>query len=141
MKKHLPACFKGEYQDTYLIIDCTEIFIEKPSQVIQQSATWSEYKGHNTGKSLIGISPTLLPVFASDIYPRSRSDKEILRQSGILKLAYHGDRWLADKGFLIQDILDSYGVTVETPGNWKVRNSFQWKKMRTTGRFPKLVFM
>ena len=99
MKKHLPAFFKGEYQDTYLIIDCTEIFIEKPSQVIQQSATWSEYKGHNTGKGLIGISPTLLPVFASDIYPGSISDEEIVRQSGILKLAHHGDRWLADKGF------------------------------------------
>ncbi|XP_028408823.1 uncharacterized protein LOC114531410 [Dendronephthya gigantea] len=94
MEKHLPSCFKGEYKDTYLIIDCTEIFIEKPSQVIQQSATWSEYKSHNTGKGLIGISPTLLPVFACDIYPGSISDEEIVKQSGILKLAHHGDRWL-----------------------------------------------
>ena len=80
--------------------------------MIQQSATWLEYKGHDTGKELIGISPTLLPVFTSDIYPGSISDEEIVRQSG---MAYHGNRLLADKGFLIQDILDSYGVRVETP--------------------------
>ena len=141
MEKPLPACFKGEYKDTYLITDCTEIFIEKPSQVTQQSATWSAYKGQDTGKGLIGISPTLSPVFASDIYPGRISDEEIVRQSGILKLAYHGDRWLADKGFLIQDILDSYGVRAETPENWKVANSSQWKKMHTTGRFPKPVFL
>ncbi len=98
-----------------MIIDCTEIFLEKPSQIIQQSATWSEYKGHNTGKGLIGIFTILLPVFASDIYPGSISDEEIVRNSGILKHAHQGDRWLADKGFLIQDLLDNYGVRIDTP--------------------------
>ena len=56
----------------YLIIDCTELFIEKSSQIIQQSATWSEYKGHNTGKALIALSPIMLPVFqvfVSEVYP------------------------------------------------------------------------
>lgn len=106
MQKHLPACFKGDYKDTYLIIDCTEIFIETPSQVIQQSAQYC--------RGLNGISPIMFPVFASDIYPGSISDEEIVRQSGILKHAHHEDRWSADKGFLIQDILDSYGVRIET---------------------------
>ena len=101
MKKFLPNCFKPEHEDVYLIVDCTELFIEKSSQVIQQSATWSEYKGHNTGKPLIGLSPITLPAFVSEVYPGSISDEEILSESGILALAQRGDRWLADKGFIV----------------------------------------
>ena len=64
LERNLPKCFKPDYEDVYLIIDCTELYIEKPSQVIQQSATWSEYNGHNTGKGLIALSPLMLPDFA-----------------------------------------------------------------------------
>ena len=35
-------------------------------------------------------------------------------QSGILALAHKGDRWMADKGFIIQHILDGYGVRIDT---------------------------
>lgn len=83
--------------------------------MIQRSATWSEYKVHNTGKNLIALSPLMLPVFASDIYPGNKSDEEILSQSGISSFAQRGDRWLADKGFIVQHILDNWGVRVETP--------------------------
>ena len=124
MKQNLPKCFKPDYEDVYLIIDCTELYIEKPSQVIQQSATWSEYKGHNTGKGLITLSPLMLPVFASDIYPGSKSDEEILSQSGILSFAQQGDRWLADKGFIVQHILDNWGVRVETPAKLEGKKQF-----------------
>ncbi|XP_068720849.1 uncharacterized protein [Montipora capricornis] len=112
-RKAMESCFKPDYEDVYL--DCTKIFKETPSQIIQQSCTWSEYKGHNTGKGLIAISPLLLPVFVSEIFPGSRSDKDILRDSGILSLAQEGDRWPADKGVIVQHILDNYGVIVETP--------------------------
>ena len=123
MKRNLPKCFKPDYEDVYLIIDCTELYIEKPSQVIQQSATWSEYKGHNTGKGLIALSPLMLPVFACDIYLGSKSD-EILSQSGILSFAQQGDRWLADKGFIVQHILDNWGVRVETPAKLEGKKQF-----------------
>ena len=36
-------------------------------------------------------------------------------QSGILALAHKGDWWIADKGFIIQHIFDSYGVRIDTP--------------------------
>ena len=124
LKRNLRKCFKPDYEDVYLIIDCTELFIEKPSQVIQQSATWSEYKGHNTGKGLIALSPLMLPVFASDIYPGSKSDEEILSHSGILSLAHQGGRWLADKGYIAQHILDNWGVRVETPAKLERKKQF-----------------
>ena len=50
LRNLLPECCKGEFEDIDLIIDCTVVFIE--------SATWSEYKEHNTGKILVGLSPT-----------------------------------------------------------------------------------
>ena len=43
-----------------------------------------------------------MTVFISEIFPGSKSDEE-------------GDRWLADKGFIVQKILDNYGVIVQTP--------------------------
>ena len=38
--------------DLHSIIDCTEIFIETPKDLYLQSATWSDYKHHNTGKNI-----------------------------------------------------------------------------------------
>ena len=40
----LPESLKGNFEDVDLIIDCTEVFIERPSETIAQSATLSEYK-------------------------------------------------------------------------------------------------
>ena len=40
-----------------IIIDCFEIFIERPSNLRVRVETWSYYKHHNTVKSLIGITP------------------------------------------------------------------------------------
>ena len=55
---NMPACFKVAYPKTRVVIDCTEIFIEKPSSCRSQSITFSSYKHHNTAKGLIGISPS-----------------------------------------------------------------------------------
>ncbi|XP_028394401.1 uncharacterized protein LOC114518578 [Dendronephthya gigantea] len=128
MKQYLPACFKSGHEDVSLIIDCTEIFLERPSQVIQQSATWSDYKSHNTGKALLALSPVMLPVFTSDIFPGSISDEEMVIECGVLQYAQNGDRWLADKGFLIQHILNKYGVRVDTPEKLEGMGQFNYQE-------------
>ena len=40
-----------------LIIDCTEVFIEKPSDLLVQAQVWSNYKHHLTLTFLIGVTP------------------------------------------------------------------------------------
>lgn len=40
--------------DVAVIIDCFEIKIERPSSYLPRSETWSNYKGSNTAKYLIG---------------------------------------------------------------------------------------
>lgn len=67
IKRRLLECFKPDYEDVYLIIDCIELLIEKPSQVIQQSAKsrreWSGEQNprcNNRYLSRIGILDKLI---------------------------------------------------------------------------------
>ena len=72
----MPQSSKNTYPHTRVIIDCTELFIETPSQPKTQSATFSTYKNHNTGKGLIGISPRGDLTFVSEMYAGNTSDKK-----------------------------------------------------------------
>ena len=60
IKYHMPAVFKEFYPDLVSIIDCTEIFMECPSGLDNQSACYSHYKSHNTMKGLVGITPNVV---------------------------------------------------------------------------------
>jgi len=68
----------------------------------------------NSFKVLTGVAPNGALTYVSNLYPSSISDKEIVQQSGILRHFVPGDLILADKGFLIQDIVPK-GVSVNIP--------------------------
>ena len=53
----MPTQFKELYSNTRIIIDATEIFIQRPSDPSAQQLTFSSYKNHNTVKALAGITP------------------------------------------------------------------------------------
>ena len=53
----IPVRFRRKYRHCICVIDCSEIFIEKPSKLNARAQTWSNYKHNNTCKYLIGISP------------------------------------------------------------------------------------
>ena len=54
----MPQCFKYSFGNkTTVIIDCFEVFINRPSNLLARVQTWSSYKHHNTVKVLIGITP------------------------------------------------------------------------------------
>ena len=103
--KAMPNSFKDAYPTTRVIIDATEIFIEMPSSVRSQSETYSSYKHHNTAKGLIGIAPSGMITFASDLYAGRVSDRIITKDWGILQLLEDGDSVMADKGFdIVKDM-------------------------------------
>ena len=54
----MPFQFKQQYPNTRIIIDATELFIQRPSDPLAQLQTFSSYKNHNTAKALAGITPS-----------------------------------------------------------------------------------
>ena len=58
VKTNLPQIFKDLYPNTRCIIDCSEIFIERPLSYQLRAQTYSNYKKHNTVKILLAITPS-----------------------------------------------------------------------------------
>ena len=115
IKAHLPPVFQGKYEDTVLIIDCTEFRCEVPKDPTKQSELYSEYKSHDTFKGLIGISPHVSVTFISQLYCGHITDRELTAKSGLYDLLEKGDKVMADKGFDIQDMLAEKGVVLFIP--------------------------
>lgn len=105
VKKFMPNSFKISYPNTVCIIDCTEFFISRPKSPTAQSQTYSSYKHHNTYKALVAITPSGAFSFVSTLWGGNTSDRYITRESGFLDYIRPGDEVMADRGFLIRDLL------------------------------------
>ena len=115
IQSSMPTQFRQFYPNTRIIIDATEIFIQKPTEPNAQQLTFSSYKNHNTGKVLAGITPSGAFSFISPMYGGSISDRQLFIESGLLEKLEPGDSIMADKGFNIFDVLDCNGVTLNIP--------------------------
>ena len=104
----------SQYSTCRIIIDCTDLEIATPELMSEQSATYSTYRGLNSFKVIIGVTPNALITHVSGLFPGSVSDKSIVQESGLLEHFVPGDLILADKVFLIQDLLPSV-VSVNIP--------------------------
>ena len=69
IRDNLPEAFiKIGNNKSRVILDCAEVFIERPKPLDCQAATWSDYKHHNIIKFLVGISPSSIITFLSPCY-------------------------------------------------------------------------
>lgn len=103
-----PACYRASFgKKVAVILDCFEIFTDRPSNLLTRASTWSSYKHHNTVKVLLGISPQGVVSYVSDAWGGRVSDKYLTEHCGILNHLLPGDVVLADRGF---DISDSVGM-------------------------------
>ena len=101
--------------DLHSIIDCTEIFIETPKDLLLQSATWSDYKHHNTLKLLVACAPNSAIVFISKAYLGRISDKALTLNSGYLDHIPMHSMVMADKGFNIKEECASRNLSLYVP--------------------------
>ena len=117
VEETMPESFKTTYPTTRCIIDCTELYCQRPSSLSTQGSMYSHYKSHVTYKSLIGIAPSGATTFISQLYEGSISDKDIVNRSGILheKLWGENDSIMADRGFTISDLLKPLNVALNIP--------------------------
>ena len=114
---NLPKMFHEKYRHARCIIDCTEVYIERPKSLNEQAATWSDYKKHNTLKFLVCISPNGFIMYLSDCYGGRTSDQYICQDSNFYKFLDYGDEVLADRGFQIkEDLLLYYCKLFVPPG-------------------------
>ena len=112
---NMPSCFKPCYAKTVCIIDCSEVFIQRPTSLTARAQTFSNYKSHNTIKFLVAITPTGAVSFISKCWGGRVSDRHITANSGLLKHLKHGDLILADRGFDIADDLALLGASIAIP--------------------------
>lgn len=54
----MPQSFKDSYPKTRVIIDCTELDCEAPTSLELKGNMYSNYKGKETYKALVGITPS-----------------------------------------------------------------------------------
>ena len=114
----MPKGFKEQFMSTRVILDATEVPIQKPGRVDDQSATFSSYKNRNTLKTIIGCSPRGLVSYISSSYGGSTSDRQIIERSEMVndKTKFEsGDSIMADRGLLVQDLFANKNVKVNTP--------------------------
>ena len=115
LRKSMPMDFRSTFPKCAVIIDCFEIFCERPYPLKARAQTYSDYKHHNTVKFLIGIAPQGVITFISKGWGGRVSDRYLTENCGILDHLLPGDQILADRGFTIQEIVALKQAEIKLP--------------------------
>lgn len=118
----MPMCFQFSFGKKTIITDCFEVFIERPSNLLARSQTFSNYKYHNTVKVLIRITPQGSVCFTSKAWGGRTSDKYLTERCGLLDNLKAGDLVLADRGFTIRESVALYQAQLAIPAFTKGKN-------------------
>ena len=138
VRTSLPKDFPTEYADTRTILDCTEFFTVRPSNLSAMASTYSMYKHHNTLKVLLGITPTGLITFVSSVYGGNTSDRHIFETEFLDKLE-PGNAVMVDRGFNVGDLVLQRSAKLHMPpftrkapdGSGKMLNQTEIAKTRS----------
>lgn len=128
----LPMCFRDNFNNCTSIIDCFEIFIEKPKNLRARAQTYSQYKHHNTVKYLISITPQGVISFVSNGWGGRTSDKHITENCGYLEKLSPGDVILADRGFNVKDTVGLYCAQLKIPAFTKGKQQLHPLELEAT---------
>ena len=116
LRRTMSECFRASFGDKVaVVVDCFEVFIERPSNLLARACTWSAYKHHNTVKLLISITPQGVVSYISDAWGGRVSDKYLTEHCCILNNILPGDIVLADRGFDISDFVAMQQAKLHLP--------------------------
>ena len=122
----MPLCFQFSFgKKTTVIIDCFEIFIERPSNLLARAQTFSNYKHHNTVKVLIAITPQGSICFTSKAWGGRTSDKYLTDKCGLLNHLKTGELVMADQGFTIHESVALYQAQLAIPAFTRGKNQLE----------------
>ncbi|XP_040071266.3 uncharacterized protein LOC120843875 [Ixodes scapularis] len=112
IQMYLPHAFRY-FLNTRIVLDGTEVRIQRPSSLAAQRHTFSPYKHFNTYKAVIGCTADGYVSYVSKLWGGSVSDRLIVEESGLLGLSESGDAIMVDKGFKLNNI--PAGVQMHIP--------------------------
>ena len=125
LRRTLPMDFRKHCPNCVVIIDCFEIFLDRPLNPLAKAQTFSSYKHHNTVKYLIGITPQGTVSFISEGWGgRVRS----------LDHLNAGDVILADRGFDIHKSVGLFCSTIKIPAFTKGKKQLSGIEVEQTRR-------
>lgn len=111
-----PQCFREAFgTKVAVIIDCFEVFLERPNNMRSAAECWSSYKHHITSKVLIGIAPQSTVSYVSNGWAGRVSDKFLTEFCGVLDNILPGDLVLADRGFTVETAVMERGASLNIP--------------------------
>jgi len=133
LQSNMPYCFLEAFgRKVTVIIDCFEIFIERPSNVLAAAQSWSNYKHNSTIKYLIGITPQGSISYISDGWGGRVSDNRMTQECGILEQLLPGDLVLADRGFDVQEEVNFYCAELKIPAFTKGKSQLSAYEVEDT---------
>ncbi|KAH7949400.1 hypothetical protein HPB49_009322 [Dermacentor silvarum] len=98
------------FRQVRVIIDSTEIRIERASASTAQRTTWSQYKNSNTIKVLVGITPNRLISYVLECWGGKISDKQLFLQTDFTKYLEYRDEVMADRGLAWKHVMEELAV-------------------------------
>jgi len=129
----LPKCFQNPLvKDTRVAIDCTELFVESSEDFEEQGNMYSNYKSHTTAKVFIAVAPNGACAFVSDCFEGGISDRDITVECGFIDFLNPNDMVLADRGFLIEDLVAERGASLNIPPFLRGRKNFTFSENMKT---------
>ncbi|WAR23885.1 hypothetical protein MAR_037554 [Mya arenaria] len=131
--KTMPMQFREHFgKKCAVIIDCFEVFIDKPSNMLAWAETWSSYKHHTTVKFLKGITPQGVISYISNAWGGRTTDKHITEHSGFLDNIIPGDLVMADRGFDIAASVGTLCAQVKIPAFTKGKSQMSPLDLEST---------
>ena len=105
------------FPSTRVVLDATEVPVQRPKHCNVQRVALSTYKNTHTLKTMIGITPTGQVSYVIASYWGSASDRHTIERSTLLKedMFSAGDSIMADRGIMGQDLFACKDVKVNTP--------------------------
>lgn len=129
VRQTMPVKFQQYRPNLRAIVDSIQLRCESLEAHTPHSETFSTNKSYTSFRALIGVAPCGAITFASKLFACSITERELTRQSGILELLEPGDGIMADKGFLIERLVEDVGAKLIIP-DFKYQSQF---RMETTG--------
>ncbi|KAL4233736.1 hypothetical protein ACF0H5_008416 [Mactra antiquata] len=130
-ENEISECYSS-FNNLKIVIDCTELMVQRSSNLDSRKKTFSNYKHHDTVKFLVGLSPNLAVNFVSKAWGGRTTDKHItLESDSLINGLASGETVMADRGFNIGHDLKKKGVKLIIP-DFKGRDRPQISKQEAS---------